>query len=154
MSISSASATVTAAGGAASSSSRPPGAQMWVMEEVRPEGSTTTSSPTFMIPPATVPANERWSSPSERCGRSTYWTGKRTSVRLRSEAMCTLSRCWSSAGPVYQGIRSTAPGPSGTRPTTLSPRSADSGMNATSWTSSLAANAVKSRTMASKVAWS
>ncbi len=55
---------------------------------------------------------------SSCCGRITYCTGKRASIRLRSEAMCTSSRWCSSEGPSYQGMASL-------RVTTLSPVSAD-----------------------------
>ena len=41
-------------------------------------------------------------------GRITHCTGKRTSIRLRSEAMWTCSRWYSSGGPWYQGIASRA----------------------------------------------
>ena len=49
------------------------------------------------------------------CGRITYCTGKRTSTRLRSEAMCTCSRWCSSDGAVVPGHVL------GPRSTTLSP---------------------------------
>ena len=75
-----------------------------------PDGSTMTSSPFRTIPDATVPEKPRKS----RLGRRTYCTGKRRSVRLRSLAMCTVSRWSSSGGPEYHGIASL-------RETTLSP---------------------------------
>ncbi len=67
----------------------------------------------------------------------TYCTGKRTSTRLRSEAMCTFSRWCSSEVPWYQGMFSE-------RETTLSPWSAEIGMNVRSGTFSLDAKAVNS----------
>ena len=54
-------------------------------------------------------------------------------MRLRSEAMCTSSRWCSSDEPSYHGMFAE-------RSTTLSPCSAEIGMNVRSWTSSFAAN--------------
>ena len=67
-------------------------------------------------------------------GRSTYWTGKRASSRLRSEAMNTSSRWCSSEPPSYQGMF-------WERLTTLSPSRAEIGMTVRSVMSSLAAKA-------------
>src|SRR5690242_20989438 len=52
----------------------------------------------------------------------TYCTGNLTSIRLRSEAMCTCSRWCSSEGPSYQGMLAE-------RSTTLSPCSAEIGID-------------------------
>ncbi len=95
----------------------------------RPEGRAITSSPRRSTPEATVPLNPRKS----RFGRSTYWTGKRRSMRLRSVAMLTVSRWFSSVAPSYQGMCSL-------RSTTLSPLRAERGMKWMSPTSSFAAN--------------
>ena len=56
MSISSASRIVTAIGANASSTGAPPGPSMAAIVDVKPDGSTTTSSPGLNTPPATVPA--------------------------------------------------------------------------------------------------
>ena len=58
------------------------------------------SSPWRITPEATVPQKPRKS----RFGRLTYWIGKRRSIRLRSDAMCTVSRRCSSVSPWYQGM--------------------------------------------------
>ena len=62
----------------------------------------------------------------------TYWTGKRSSSRLRSASISTVSRCSSSGRPPYHGIASE-------RSTTLSPRSALIGTKAVSRTRELRA---------------
>ncbi len=111
---------------------------------LRPDGSTTTSSPGFITPPATVPAYaRRRSCHCGSCGRSTYCTGNRTSIRLRSEAMCTSSRWCSSDVPSYQGELAD-------RSTTLSPLRADTGMVVRSAMSSLAAKLRNSVRISSK----
>ena len=68
-------------------------------------------------------------------------------MRLRSEAMWRFSRWCSSDGPSYQGMFAD-------RSTTLSPCSAEIGMKVRSPTVSLAAKAVNSSLIRSKVAWS
>ena len=116
ISISSSRQTVTDMGAKASSRS-PSQVTMDFTRLVRPEGSTVTASPRRTTPEASVPAKPRKS----RLGRMTYCTGKRRSVRLMSRAMGTVSRCSSSAGPSYHGVRVL-------RLTTLSPSSALIGM--------------------------
>ena len=64
-----------------------------------------------------MPQNPRKS----RFGRFTYCTGSRRSIRLRSDAMCTVSSRRSSVSPWYQGMRALGS-------TRLSPFSADIGM--------------------------
>ncbi len=115
-SISSSRQTATDMGANASSSS-PSQVTMDFTRLVRPEGSTVTGSPRRTTPEASVPAKARKS----RLGRMTYCTGNRRSVRLMSRAMGTVSRCSSSAGPSYHGVRRL-------RLTTLSPSSALMGM--------------------------
>ena len=68
-------------------------------------------------------------------------------MRFRSEAMCTCSRWCSSDGPSYQGMLPD-------RSTTLSPFSAEIGMNVRSWISSLVANSENSSQISSKTSWS
>ena len=74
--------------------------------------------------------------PSKSCGRTTYWTGSR--VVDCDRWRCTPSRWLSRARPVYHGMASE-------RVTTLSPASAEIGMNVRSVTVSFVANSVKSR---------
>ena len=85
-------------------------------------------------PEATVPQKPRKS----RFGRLTYCTGKRRSIRLRSEAMCTVSSWCSSVSPWYHGMCVLGS-------TTLSPFSADSGMKRRSPMSSRVAKSMYSR---------
>ena len=76
-----------------------------------------------------MPAKPRKS----RFGRTTSWTGKRKSSRLRSEPMYTVSRSVISGEPVYQGMF-------GLFVTTLSPSSAEIGMK---WTSGISRREAK-----------
>src|SRR6266550_147155 len=71
------------------------------------------------------------------CGRITYWTGNRTSTRLRSEATYSRSRWRRSGSPSYQGMFSDCV-------TTLSPCSAEIGMNDRSRTRRRVANSTNS----------
>ena len=95
------------------------------------DGSTMISSPWRITPEATVPQKPRKS----RFGRLTYCTGKRRSIRLRSEAMCTVSRRCISVAPWYQGMF-------GLASTMLSPFSAEIGMKCRSAISSRVAKSV------------
>ena len=119
-SISSSSVSVTDCGGKAYSSS-PSYVTMLFTLEVFPEGSAMTVSPLRTIPDATLPQKPRKS----RFGRSTYCTGKRKSVKLWSLSICTVSRKSSKEIPLYHGVRSDLS-------TTLSPSSAERGIQFTS----------------------
>ncbi|SHX54015.1 Uncharacterised protein [Mycobacteroides abscessus subsp. abscessus] len=98
----SASCTLTALPAKASSTTEPPGPQIAATDEVKPDGNATISSPGLNTPLATVPATARKSCRSvicpapgaaaPPCGRMTYWMGKRASIRLRSDEICTCSR--------------------------------------------------------------
>ncbi len=72
----------------------------------------------------------------------TYWTGKRTSTRFRSLATWSRSRWLSSGDPSNQGMLAE-------RVTTLSPWSAETGMNVRSPTRSRVANSPNSARMSS-----
>ena len=66
---------------------------------VRPEGSTTTSSPGAMVPEAIWPAKPRKS----WCGRSAICTGKRKSTRLRLAADVDVLQVMQQRGAVVPG---------------------------------------------------
>ncbi len=127
--MSSASRMVTDIGGNASSTG-PSKVSMPATVVVSPDGSTMTSSPGAEHPagdPAGVARGSRvW---LVAWGRTTHWTGNRGSIRLRSEAMYTVSRWCSSDAPSYQGMLAD-------RWTTLSPCRAEIGMKVRSAISS------------------
>ena len=85
----------------------------------RPEGRTTSSSPTRSVPAPRRPAYQRCPS-----ARITYCTGRRAGPSATPLAAGTDSRCSSSDSPPYHGIAVE-------RSTTLSPCRADTGMKPT-----------------------
>ena len=84
---------------------------------VRPDGRTLTVSPGRTVPPTIMPAKPRKS----RSGRLTHCTGIRNGPLAASSWTSTDSRCASNGGPVYHGVCSLGS-------VTLSPTSADTGM--------------------------
>ena len=121
--------------GAVAASSGPSGPSTAATRDRSPPGSTTTSSPTRTTPPAICPAYARCSPE-----RITYWTGNRSGPSATPPATGAVSRKSSSVGPRYQSICVD-------RSTTLSPTSADIGMQVISSTSSRPAHARKSAQM-------
>ena len=97
---------------------------------VVPAGSTRIGSPGRMVPPTMRPENPRKS----RLGRFTHCTGMRNGSVAVSSSTSTVSRKPSSVGPWYQPVWALGS-------TTLSPFSADIGMNVRSWMPSCFANA-------------
>ena len=89
--------------------------------DVVPDGATRTRSPTAHRAADDPPAKPRKS----RSGRLTHCTGIRNEPPPATSATSTDSRCCSSVGPSYHGVRSL-----GTL--TLSPCSAEIGMHVTS----------------------
>ena len=94
-----------------------------------PAGNTAMASPGAMLPAAMVPAKPR----KFESGRHTHCTGMRKPMSCAVRATCTVSRCSSNDGPVYQGVDSDAA-------SMLSPLSADSGMQVTSGMPSVVAS--------------
>ena len=91
------------------------------------------------MPDATLPQNPLKS----RFGRSTYCTGKRKSLKLLSLSIWTVSRKSSKESPSYHGVLSDLS-------TTLSPSSADSGIQVTSGIPKGATNFLYSATISLK----
>jgi hypothetical protein len=137
MSTSSASTKVTAAPALASARS-PSMVTMRLTVEVRPDFATAMASPGLTLPLAMVPEKPRKS----RLGRFTHCTGMRNARSDSAVSTSTVSRCSSSAGPVYQGVFSLLA-------MTLSPNRADSGIAATVKKPSFSENAANSLTMSS-----
>ena len=76
------------ASGAEASSRSPSIVTMRLTTASLREGKVMTASPRRTVPDAMVPLKPR----KLRSGRLTYCTGKRKSMRLRSDAICTFSR--------------------------------------------------------------
>ena len=111
--------------GGTASSSGPSAVSTDAIRERRPEGSTTTSSPTRHVAARRPGPRSRGSrggrSPS---GGSPTAPGSGGRSRFRSPTSSTVSRCSSSVGPSYQGMRRRRGS------TTLSPCSAEIGIDA------------------------